>query len=348
MFPRPFLTIGIASYNYARFLPAALEHIRRQNFADFEVLYCDDGSADGSPERIRALAARNPTLNIRLIAAENKGLLANKNRILENARGEYLLLCDADDYMLDGCLAALCGAARRTGADCVIGGFCEVDGAGHRLKVHVPPPHASKWLYPWHHAQMYRLDLVRRNALRFDRLPDDACFLQQVHLHSQRTVFVPQVLYAWVRHGDSTSRDIAGNRDWMPEKIWCSLARFVASLRSQNAAVLTREDETALNYFLYKWYYFNAADLCLLPRCARGAARRAMQREMHAVFPQSARPTALLTALTVGDTAFARCAVAGCWMLERLGLLPVIDTLRGVQQTMRKAAQNNNRAECNE
>ena len=34
----PFLTIGIASYNYARYLPRAFEAIKRQKFQDFEIL----------------------------------------------------------------------------------------------------------------------------------------------------------------------------------------------------------------------------------------------------------------------------------------------------------------------
>ena len=42
----PFLTIGIASYNYAKWLMIAFEAIQRQTFKDFEILYCDDGSTD--------------------------------------------------------------------------------------------------------------------------------------------------------------------------------------------------------------------------------------------------------------------------------------------------------------
>ena len=42
----PFLTIGIANYNYSRYLERALEQIKHQNFQNFEVLYCDYGSTD--------------------------------------------------------------------------------------------------------------------------------------------------------------------------------------------------------------------------------------------------------------------------------------------------------------
>ena len=90
---KPFITIGIASYNYAEYLPKAFEAIRRQKFTDYEILYCDDGSTDDSLAVIRGLIADHPEMQIRLVAGENGGIMTNKNRILENARGEYLMRC---------------------------------------------------------------------------------------------------------------------------------------------------------------------------------------------------------------------------------------------------------------
>lgn len=49
----PFLTIGIASYNYSRYLYSAFEAIKKQAFSDYEILYCDDGSTDDSVEVIK-------------------------------------------------------------------------------------------------------------------------------------------------------------------------------------------------------------------------------------------------------------------------------------------------------
>ena len=78
----PFITIGIASYNYANYLPEAFEAIRNQKFRDFEILYCDDGSTDESVEVIKGFIRDNPDLQIRLVEAENQGIIANKNRDL--------------------------------------------------------------------------------------------------------------------------------------------------------------------------------------------------------------------------------------------------------------------------
>ena len=96
---------------------------------------------------IETIIRENPEMNIRLIKGENEGLLANRNRIIEYAKGKYLLICDADDYMADNCLEKLCMAAQEKNADCVIGGFCEVNETGKVYKVHVPKKDANKWIY---------------------------------------------------------------------------------------------------------------------------------------------------------------------------------------------------------
>lgn len=99
----PLIIVVIASYNYARFLPRAFEAIKRQVFKDYEVLYCDDGSTDDSVAVIQSFIRDNPEMDIRLVQGENGGVVANKKRIQQNARGTYVMLCDAADWMADDC-----------------------------------------------------------------------------------------------------------------------------------------------------------------------------------------------------------------------------------------------------
>ena len=44
----PKVSVCIASYNHARYLPAALDSVLAQTFRDFEVVIVDDGSTDDS------------------------------------------------------------------------------------------------------------------------------------------------------------------------------------------------------------------------------------------------------------------------------------------------------------
>lgn len=321
----PFITIGIASYNYARFLPEAFDRLRQQKFRDYEVLYCDDGSTDNSVEVIRGFMQDNPDMNIRLIQAENGGILANKNRILENARGQYLMICDADDYMSPNCLELLCGAAQRENADCVIGAFQEVDNDHRVLKSHLLPKNPSKWLYSQHHAQIYKTELVRGNGIRFTDIPDDVPYLQTMHTYCQKTAYVYEPVYFWRQHNDSVSKDIAVHKEWSPVPIWTKLVKQMLQVKT---LLKKHEDLTAIDYYLYKYYYINTF-ACQSKDVQKVSAQlKEIQKQMKQAMANYQKISCFFTACKTGDTVFAKTMVIGCWLLERLGLLHFLIKVR--------------------
>lgn len=328
----PFLTIGIASYNYSPYLDKALDQIKKQSFKDIEILYCDDGSTDDSVEKIQKFIAQENEISIRLVEGEHGGVLVNKNRIIDNARGRYIMICDADDYMLPDCLERMCQAARENNADCVIGGFCEVTDEGKILKKHIPDTSSSKWLYTWHHGQMYQLDIIRKYHIRFEQIPDDVFYLQNVHKHSQQVVFVQECVYAWCRHGKSTSNNFLQNQEWHPVCLWDKIAGFVSRLRDESNGV----DAINLDYYLYKWYYFNITDLWKEEPEQIRKCIRVMQNRMLAVNPEYLSCHAVPVIMKSADTAFAKCAVMICWGLEKMHLLYMIVLIRRLQQKLRE------------
>lgn len=325
------MTIGIASYNYAGYLEKAFAQIKKQQFVDFELLYCDDGSTDDSIAIIEKLIRENPDMNIRLIKGENKGLIANKNRIIEHAKGEYLLICDADDYMADDCLEKLCKAAREMNADCVIGGFCEADESGKVHKVHIPGNDANKWIYIWHHAQTYKMELIRTYHLKFEEVPDDVCFLQWIHLYGKRTVFVPENLYYWIRHSDSTSHTFEKNSDWHPTRLWHNIVKCMLEIQEK----VTDEDELwKMRYFLYKWFYFNIADQPIADKKEWKLNLKCLQEDMKRICFEYRKLSFLRKALGQKDTFYARMAVLLCWIMEGIGIGKILPMIREKQQKM--------------
>lgn len=91
----PAISVAMSVYNGERFLAEAIESVLAQSFSDFEFLIVDDGSLDGTREIIEYYAARD--LRIRLIAQENRGLIASLNRMLEEARAPLVARMDGDD-----------------------------------------------------------------------------------------------------------------------------------------------------------------------------------------------------------------------------------------------------------
>lgn len=331
----PFLTIGIASYNYGYYLNKAFEQIKKQKFLDYEILYCDDGSDDDSTDIIDRLINQNPNMQIRLIKGEHKGLLENKNRILDNANGKYIMICDADDYMLEDCLETLCGRALETNADMVVGGFKEIYIDGEEVRYTIPSTNSSKWIYIWHHGRIIKREFIEKYGIRFNFIPDDICLNQQMNLYSSNIVFVDRAVYVWNRHSSSTSVKIKPDDLFSPILITDAIFKFMENILNTEAK-LDNNDIREIKYFMYKWYLLNITDLSLLPITNLEHYLNEMRKIQQEHFAEYSNIVCFINSLSTSDTFKARISVVLCWVIERLGLAKVMVCLRYRQMHKRK------------
>jgi glycosyltransferase involved in cell wall biosynthesis len=96
----PLLSVTITNYNYGKLIGRAIESVLQQSFEDFELLVSDNASTDESLGVIRDYAEQDS--RIRVIARpENVGLARNLSRTTAEARGEFCVHLDADDWVLD-------------------------------------------------------------------------------------------------------------------------------------------------------------------------------------------------------------------------------------------------------
>jgi glycosyltransferase involved in cell wall biosynthesis len=102
--PTADLSVVLANYNHARYLPRALDAILSQSVRPREVIVVDDASTtDNSLEVLDGYARRDPV--VRVVRNEaNLGVVPAFNKGLGLASAEYVLLAAADDYLLPGFL----------------------------------------------------------------------------------------------------------------------------------------------------------------------------------------------------------------------------------------------------
>src|ERR1700680_3290107 len=91
--PRPSVSVVVPLYNKARYIARSLDSIARQTFQDFEVLVIDDGSTDGGG----AIAAATGDCRLRVVAQQNRGVGAARNRGITEGTGNLVAFLDADD-----------------------------------------------------------------------------------------------------------------------------------------------------------------------------------------------------------------------------------------------------------
>lgn len=92
---RLMISIIIPVYNQADKLLQCLDSICAQTCKNYEVIIVNDGSQD----QLLIDNYQSSIENFKLINQENKGSNAARNRGLREAKGEYLLFCDADIVM---------------------------------------------------------------------------------------------------------------------------------------------------------------------------------------------------------------------------------------------------------
>jgi hypothetical protein len=93
---QPLVSVLMPVYNYAAYLPQALESLVEQTYEHFEVIVCDDGSTDESLALARRYSTRDP--RIRVIPKHNGGQASALNAAYEASCGEILCILDPDDF----------------------------------------------------------------------------------------------------------------------------------------------------------------------------------------------------------------------------------------------------------
>ncbi len=118
----PTLTVAIAVHDEADHIAERIEDALAQVESGarvVEVLVGSDGSTDATEAIVAGLAAADP--RVRILALPRRGQTATQAALFAAARGEVVVLTDAETRFAPGCLAAMAEALRDPRVGCVTG-----------------------------------------------------------------------------------------------------------------------------------------------------------------------------------------------------------------------------------
>ena len=130
----PTLSVIVPCFNARQTIAAAVQSVLNQTYGGFEVILVDDGSTDNTADLIRTLCSTDARIRA-IYHGANRGPSAARNAAISEAKGEWILLLDADDLYEPHRVEALLNLAQSTGAELVADNIVVEDGLSGRRKL---------------------------------------------------------------------------------------------------------------------------------------------------------------------------------------------------------------------
>ena len=138
------LSVIVPVYNVESYIRPCFESLFKQGLddGDFEVIIVNDGTPDRSMEMIADIVGQHN--NITVINQKNQGLSVARNNGIAAAKGEYILMPDSDDILIEYSLKPLLERALESKVDLLVADFVAMDdqeiGAKQHLALRQPEP----------------------------------------------------------------------------------------------------------------------------------------------------------------------------------------------------------------
>lgn len=91
------ISIVVPAYNCSGFIARCVDSLRRQSYADLQIILVDDGSSDDTPALCDEFAAADSRITV--IHKPNGGVSSARNAGIAAAEGEYITFADSDDHV---------------------------------------------------------------------------------------------------------------------------------------------------------------------------------------------------------------------------------------------------------
>lgn len=95
------ISICIPTYNQENFISEAIEGALKQKDCNFEIIISNDGSTDETSKICEEYKRKYPQLITLINQSSNKGIIQNTKDCLNTAKGQFIAICEGDDYWID-------------------------------------------------------------------------------------------------------------------------------------------------------------------------------------------------------------------------------------------------------
>ena len=206
------VSIIVPIYNAEKYLDSCIQSVLRQTYTNWELILIDDGSTDKSGRIAEEYGFADERITV--FHQKNLGVSLARNQGIDEATGNYVVFLDADDELIEDCLAKTVNIAEETNADVVAGRSCEnqelfqdriiwtgAEALENSLKDHLFTYSAC--------AKLIRREFIGKTRFTPDiRINKDSYFVFQLLCKQNVFVLTNDVIYFYRANSESSSRTV--------------------------------------------------------------------------------------------------------------------------------------------
>lgn len=252
------ISICIPVYQAEKYIARTVEIALTQSYSDLEILIVNDGSTDHTAEVCQDLAKKDS--RIRFLSMEkNSGISAVRNRLVAEAKGEFLYFLDDDDSILPETIEESYHLLLKNHADMVVNNIFYVDENGIPLdslnrqnimrdEVLTPREYCGKLCDS--HANFYcrvANTLFRRSLFENIHFPDgkineDEAIIHQLACACRRIVTTKKCYYTYVKRAYTITGSPFREKNLDRLDAWAGRVKFFLQKGWNDLAVLAANE----------------------------------------------------------------------------------------------------------
>lgn len=251
------VSVIIPVFNAEHFIEKCCDSLFSQSLTNIEYVFVNDGSTDNSVDVIRKVLVKYSSRKNDVIIVDrkqNRGVAQTRQEGLDNATGEYVIHCDADDWIECDMYEALYNKAKQDNADVVCCNYV-IDSIGKPSKIVSFPKdefRISFNLSPIRGSlvnKLVRRNLIINNQITFEKdinWGEDFLFSTKCQILANRVSIIHKAFYHYIQNEGSITHTISLSKYLQLIKCGVRMEHFLVD----NG--LSKKYELELNYMKFQ------------------------------------------------------------------------------------------------
>lgn len=251
------LSIIIPIYNVALFVKKCILSCVNQDIpqSDYEIIVVNDGSTDNSLAIVNEVS--RGLSNIHVFSQSNAGLSAARNKGMLEAKGEYYMFVDSDDWIAENCLGKLCRKLMDESPDALA--ICAADvinGENYRRQSYIDETPVMgrellrRGVSPCAPFAIWSADFLKKNKLAFYEgiYHEDSELTPRAYYLAEKVSFTNDIVYFVYQNPNSITRSVIPKKSFDIVNVVCPhLSEFSNSVKKEDQVVFDNMISTYIN-----------------------------------------------------------------------------------------------------